>query len=74
MTTCTTVLAMLPLMLGHGEGAENLAPMATVVVFGLTLSTLVTLVLVPVMFTIFDDIRQHRRLSFAKTKEQAAIS
>lgn len=61
MTTCTTVLAMLPLMLGHGQGSESEAPMATTVVFGLTVSTMVTLVLVPVMFTIFDDLAQKLR-------------
>jgi HAE1 family hydrophobic/amphiphilic exporter-1 len=61
MTTATTVLAMLPLMLGHGEGAEAQAPMATVIVFGLTVSTLVTLVLVPVMYTIIDDLGQRLR-------------
>jgi HAE1 family hydrophobic/amphiphilic exporter-1 len=60
MTALVTVLAMLPLMLGHGEGAESEAPMATVVVFGLILSTLVTLVLVPVMYSIFDDLHQRR--------------
>ncbi len=61
MTCLVTVLAMFPLMLGHGEGAESEAPMATVVVFGLILSTLVTLVLVPVMYSIFDDL-SHRRI------------
>ncbi|ADG07775.1 efflux RND transporter permease subunit [Kyrpidia tusciae] len=55
MTTATTVLAMLPLVIGYGEGAEAQAPMATVVAFGLTVSTLVTLVLVPVVYTLFDD-------------------
>ncbi|CAB3395508.1 efflux RND transporter permease subunit [Kyrpidia spormannii] len=55
MTTATTVLAMLPLVIGYGEGAEAQAPMATVVAFGLTFSTLVTLVLVPVVYTLFDD-------------------
>jgi len=63
MTALVTVLAMFPLMLGHGEGAESEAPMATVVVFGLILSTLVTLVLVPVMYTILDDLR-HRKQPF----------
>jgi len=51
---------MFPLMVGHGEGAESEASMATVVVFGLILSTLVTLVLVPVMYSIFDDL-SHRK-------------
>jgi len=54
MTTATTVLAMLPLVIGFGEGAETQASMATVVAFGLTLSTLVTLVLVPVVYTLLD--------------------
>jgi HAE1 family hydrophobic/amphiphilic exporter-1 len=60
MTALVTVLAMFPLMVGHGEGAASEAPMATVVVFGLILSTLVTLVLVPVMYTVFDDLHQHK--------------
>jgi len=60
MTALVTVLAMFPLMVGHGEGAASEAPMATVVVFGLILSTLVTLVLVPVMYTVFDDLG-HRK-------------
>ncbi|SEC78763.1 efflux RND transporter permease subunit [Paenibacillus sp. GP183] len=54
MTTATTVLAMLPLVVGFGEGAETQASMATVVAFGLTFSTLVTLLLIPVVYTLFD--------------------
>lgn len=57
MTTLTTVLGLLPLALGIGEGAEAQAPMATVVIGGLTLSTLLTLVFVPVMYTLFDDFK-----------------
>uniref|UniRef100_UPI00195B43CD efflux RND transporter permease subunit n=1 Tax=Desulforadius tongensis TaxID=1216062 RepID=UPI00195B43CD len=56
MTTLTTVLALLPLAFGTGEGSEGWAPLAVVVSFGLTLSTLITLVLVPVVYTIFDDL------------------
>ncbi|MGQ9497478.1 MAG: efflux RND transporter permease subunit [Desulfotomaculales bacterium] len=55
MTAGTTILAMLPLALGIGEGAELEAPLATVVVGGLLLSTVVSLVLVPVVYAIFDD-------------------
>jgi HAE1 family hydrophobic/amphiphilic exporter-1 len=54
MTTATTVLAMLPLVIGFGEGAETQASMATVVAFGLVLSTMVTLVLIPVVYTLMD--------------------
>ena len=56
MTTLTTVLGLLPLALGIGEGAEAQAPMATVVIGGLLLSTLLTLVFIPVMYTLFDDL------------------
>ncbi len=55
MTAFTTILAMFPLALGIGEGAEVQAPLATVVIGGLLISTLVTLVLVPVVYSIFDD-------------------
>jgi len=55
MTTLTTVLGLVPLALGIGEGAETQAPMATVVIGGLLLSTLLTLVFIPVLYTIFDD-------------------
>ena len=54
MTTLTTVLGMLPLAIGKGEGHELSAPMATAVIGGLMLSTLLTLVVVPVFYTIFD--------------------
>ncbi|NPV26651.1 MAG: efflux RND transporter permease subunit [Firmicutes bacterium] len=56
MTALTTILAMLPLAFGFGEGGESQAPMATVVIGGLTVSTAITLVLVPVVYTIFDDL------------------
>ena len=52
MTTLTTILALLPLGLGYGEGADAQAPMARAVVGGLTVSTLVTLVLVPVVYSL----------------------
>ncbi|MBU5255500.1 efflux RND transporter permease subunit [Tissierella praeacuta] len=55
MTTLTTILGLVPLALGIGEGAEMQAPMAVVVISGLTLSTVLTLVFVPVLYTVFDD-------------------
>ncbi|MFB5085089.1 efflux RND transporter permease subunit, partial [Symbiobacterium thermophilum] len=65
MTTLTTVLGLLPLALGLSEGAELEAPLATVVIGGLTLSTLLTLVVIPVVYTLFDDlvVRVQRRAS-----------
>jgi len=53
MTTLTTILGLLPLALGIGEGAEAQAPLARAVVGGLIGSTLITLVLIPVVYTLF---------------------
>ena len=52
MTTLTTVVGMLPLALAWGEGAELLQPLAVTIVSGLSFSTLVSLVLVPVTYQI----------------------
>lgn len=70
MTALTTVLALLPLAFGGGEGAESRAPMAIVVAFGLTMSTLITLVLVPVVYTIFDDFGKRIGSKFKKAPVQ----
>jgi HAE1 family hydrophobic/amphiphilic exporter-1 len=53
MTTLTTILGLLPLALGIGEGSEAQAPLARAVVGGLTGSTLITLVLIPVVYSLF---------------------
>ena len=50
MTAMTTILAMLPLALSRGEGSEIWSPMGITLIGGLTVSTLVTLVLVPVVY------------------------
>ena len=50
MTTLTTVMGMTPLALGFGEGSEMLRPLAIVIVWGLSFSMLVTLVLVPAVY------------------------
>jgi HAE1 family hydrophobic/amphiphilic exporter-1 len=55
MTTLTTILGLVPMALGIGEGAELQAPLARVVIGGLTASTLVTLVLVPTVYTLFEE-------------------
>ncbi|MDO9574464.1 MAG: efflux RND transporter permease subunit, partial [Candidatus Contubernalis sp.] len=55
MTTMTTVLGMLPLALNIGEGTEALAPMANVIIGGLTVSSIMTLLLVPVVYAMMDD-------------------
>ncbi len=53
MTTLTTVLGMLPLALGRGEGSEVWRGMGMTVAWGLSVSTVVTLIFVPVLYTIF---------------------
>jgi HAE1 family hydrophobic/amphiphilic exporter-1 len=50
MTTLTTVLGLLPMVLGSSDGAEIRSPMAITVIWGLSLSTLLTLVFIPVLY------------------------
>ena len=52
MTTSTTVLGLLPMALSWGEGSELRVPLAITIIGGLITSTLLTLVLVPVLYTI----------------------
>ncbi|SYZ73975.1 Acriflavin resistance protein [Candidatus Zixiibacteriota bacterium] len=56
MTTFAMIFGMLPLALGIGSGAEFRAPMGRAVIGGLISSTLLTLVVVPVIYTVIDDI------------------
>ena len=53
MTMATTMLGLVPLALGFGEGAELRQPMAIVVIAGLASSTLLTLVVIPVVYSLF---------------------
>jgi len=55
MTSLSMIFAMLPLAFGVGPGAEFRAPMAQAVLGGLTSSTILTLIVVPVVYTILDD-------------------
>ncbi len=57
MTTSAMVMGMVPLSLGLGEGGEQSAPMAHAVIGGVITSTLLTLVVVPVIFTYLDDFK-----------------
>ena len=54
MTTLTTVLGLLPMALGFGEAAELRTPMAVTVIGGLMVSTLLTLVIIPVVYSVLD--------------------
>lgn len=57
MTTFTIILAMSPIALGLGSGAEIRRPMAIVVIGGVIVSTLLTLIVIPVMYTFMDDLQ-----------------
>jgi HAE1 family hydrophobic/amphiphilic exporter-1 len=57
MTTAAMILGMLPVALALGEGGESRAPMAVVVIGGLITSTLLTLIVVPVVYTYLDGLR-----------------
>jgi len=71
MTSVSTVLGMLPLALGTGEGAEMWQSMGMTVAWGLTVSTLITLLLIPVVYCIFaaNGVKRKRR-KFAKLLHQ----
>ena len=58
MTTVTTVLGLLPMALGIGRGADLRAPMATSVIGGLLVATALTLIVVPVVYSLVEDMRR----------------
>ena len=72
MTTLTTVLAMLPLALGLGEGSELQAPMARVVIGGLISGTLITLVAIPILYQAAES-RNRRRATEAVVSSTAGV-
>jgi len=67
MTAATTVLALVPLSFGLGEGGEAQAPLARVVIGGLISSTLITLVLIPVVYSLFEGGLRPRHAAAALT-------
>jgi HAE1 family hydrophobic/amphiphilic exporter-1 len=68
MTTCTTVLGMIPLAIPRGSGSAMWQPMGIAVVFGLTFSTILTLVYVPALYSIFGStgVRRTRKKNAKK--------
>jgi len=71
MTTLTTVLGLVPMALGLGEGAEIRAPMAITVIVGLSSSTLLTLVVIPTLYSLFPGKRGPTAIT---TVEDAAVA
>jgi HAE1 family hydrophobic/amphiphilic exporter-1 len=66
MTTLAMIFGMLPLAFAIGAGAEMRAPMARAVIGGLVTSTLLTLIVVPVVYTYLDDLRPAAILGWVK--------
>ena len=69
MTTMTTILGMVPMAVSSGEGAEMWRPLGVAVIGGLTISTILTLILVPVLYCSFAGVgikRQRRQLRVAR--------
>jgi HAE1 family hydrophobic/amphiphilic exporter-1 len=61
MTTAALVLAMVPIALAVGRGSEFRAPLGIVIIGGMLVSTLLTLVVIPCMYTVMDDLTQNLR-------------
>jgi HAE1 family hydrophobic/amphiphilic exporter-1 len=60
MTTLTSILGLVPMSLGIGEGAEVQAPMARVVIGGMLTSTLITLLAIPTIYAIIEGAGRRR--------------
>ncbi len=74
MTTLAMIFGMIPLALGLGEGAEQRSPMAHAVIGGLITSTLLTLVVVPVLYTYVDDLARLARRRRAAEAPAPAVA
>lgn len=73
MTTSAMIMGMLPLALGLGEGAEQRAPMAHAIIGGVLTSTLLTLVVVPVIYTYLDDLKNWTVRQVHKYKKTSIV-
>jgi multidrug efflux pump subunit AcrB len=69
MTTLTTCLGLLPLVLARGEGAELRVPLALTVLGGLLTSTVLTLILVPLLYHWSEELLSRRRGKGVKVRE-----
>jgi HAE1 family hydrophobic/amphiphilic exporter-1 len=72
MTTLTTLLGLIPMAIGIGEGAEVQAPMARVVIGGLTTSTLITLLFIPTIYTMIEERGLKERVKVDERERGAA--
>jgi HAE1 family hydrophobic/amphiphilic exporter-1 len=73
MTSATTVLGLLPMAVGLGEGAELRAPLAITVIGGLTVATVLTLVVIPVVYTLIDRSEEALATATERGREAAGL-
>ena len=74
MTTTATILGMLPVAMGIGQASEIRAPMAVVVIGGLLVSTPLTLIMIPVLYSLLEDITLRFRRDQIQPSQSADIS
>ena len=72
MTSATTILAMLPMAVGLGEGAELRSPLAITVIGGLAVATALTLLVIPVIYSLLD--RKVYEVDAVETRETWAVA
>jgi multidrug efflux pump subunit AcrB len=72
MTAVSTMLGMSPIALGFGAGGEARAPLGVIVFFGLGAATFLTLIVIPVVFSLMDRLQQRMKGLFAGRGERAA--
>ena len=75
MTTMTTILGMVPMAISHSEGAEMWRPMAVSVIGGLTISTILTLILIPVLYSSVagSEVKSNRKKFHKKLRRRAEL-
>ena len=70
VTTLTTVLAMIPMLLASGEGSEVWKPMAATVIFGLSCSTIISLLVIPLLYEKFESLPRKIRRKIMKNNPE----
>ena len=71
MTTIATIVGLIPMALGIGEGSETNLPLARAVIGGLTVSTVFTLFLIPSLYTLLERFSRREHAEIAKVTEEA---
>jgi HAE1 family hydrophobic/amphiphilic exporter-1 len=72
MTTLALIAGMLPVAIGHGEGADFRAPLGRAVIGGVITSTLLTLIVIPTIYEILDEFKEWAGAKFRGRKPAGA--